>query len=65
MRRKEPDGLHRKMGEVLEELGLTHVRTAFLRHYPGTLFLNTYEKRYGVAPPYYQSILVFKKGSAK
>lgn len=62
MRRKEPDGLHRKFAEVLEQVpGLEFEGTAFLNHYPRTLHLNSYPKLYGVDPPYYQTIVVFKK----
>lgn len=61
MRRKQPFFLHRDFCELLVSLGMKPVGTAFLRHYPGTLFLHTYEKRYGVAPPYYQTINVFRK----
>ena len=61
MRQKKPDQLHEKFALVLENLGLVHEGTAFLKHYPGTLHLHTYFKRYGVHPPYYQTILVFRK----
>lgn len=62
MRQKRPDQLHERFAEVLESIGLEHEGTAFLKHYPGTLHLNTYFKRYGVHPPYYQTILVFRRG---
>lgn len=61
MRDRAPDMLHQKIGDVLEKLGLEHEGTAFLLHYPATLHLNTYEKRTGVKPPLYQTIVVFKK----
>ena len=62
MRRKEPFMLHQKLNELLKGRGgLEHVGTAFLKHHPGTLFLNTYFKMYGVHPPYYQTISVFRK----
>lgn len=61
MRQKKPDQLHEKFARVLTTLGLQHVGTAFLLHYPGTLHLHTYEKRWGAAPPKYQSIVVFRK----
>lgn len=62
MRKKEPDGLHIRLAETLEQVGLEFVGTAFLRHYPGTLHIHTYEKRTGVKPPLYQTITVFRKG---
>lgn len=62
MRNKKPDQLHERLAEVLESIGLLHEGTAFLKHHPTTLHLNTYFNRYGVHPPYYQTILVFKKG---
>jgi hypothetical protein len=65
MRNKVPDRLHERFCEVLEGLGLGFVGTALLRHYPLTTHLNTYERRYGVPPPYYQTISVFKKGERK
>lgn len=62
MRNREPDGLHFKLCETLASISeLEFVGTAFLRHYPGTLHLNTYFRHYGVHPPYYQTINVFKK----
>ena len=61
MRRKVADGLHEKFATLLESIGLIHEGTAFLRHYPSTLFQNTYEKRCGVKPPLYQTIIVFRK----
>ena len=63
MRNKKPDYLHMKIGDAIMKHvpGMKFVGVATLKHYPTTLFLNTYEKQWGVAPPYYQSILVFKK----
>ncbi len=63
MRNRKPDGLHERYGDLLSGIGLSHEGTAFLKHYPGTLHLHTYEKRYGVSPPLYQTILVFRKES--
>jgi hypothetical protein len=39
-----------------DDLGLKLEGTAFLKHHPATLFLNTYERFYGVKPPLYQTI---------
>ena len=62
MRSRKPFMLHQKFNALLtERVGLVHIGTAFLKHHPTTLFLNTYFKRYGVHPPYYQTISVFRK----
>jgi DNA modification methylase len=65
MRSRKPFLLHKDLCDLLTKVGLTFVGTAFLRHYPTTLFLNTYEKRYGVTPPLYQTISIFKKRGKK
>lgn len=62
MRSRTPLLLHKMLCEVLEVIeGLEFVGTAFLNHYPRTLNLNTYEARYGVPVPTYQTINVFRK----
>ena len=61
MRNREPFLLHNMLCGLLEDVGLRYVGAAFLNHYPRTLFLNTYEKFYGVKPPFYQTINVFRK----
>lgn len=63
MRSKKPDELHRKLGEAVLKYvpNMEFVGTAVLKHYPTTLFLNTYYRQFGIHPPYYQTILVFKK----
>jgi hypothetical protein len=61
MRHKKPDMLHEKFCALMEGIGLRPLGTAFLKHYPTTLHLNTYFKRYGVHCPYYQTISVFEK----
>lgn len=62
MRQYKPDFLHEKLGDVIANIpSMTFVGTAVLRHFPTTLFLNTYEKRYDIRPPLFQSILVFRK----
>jgi 16S rRNA G966 N2-methylase RsmD len=63
MRRKQPDGLHRKLTDcILKYVPNMEVEgVAVLRHFPTTLFLNTYEKQFGIAPPYFQSIVVMRK----
>lgn len=66
MRRKKPFMLHQSLCEVVEKIpGMEFIGTAFLKHYPGTLFLHTYEKMYGVRPPLYQTISVFRKGDSE
>jgi DNA modification methylase len=63
VRKKEPFLLHKMYCDLLAGMdGMEFVGTAFLRHYPGTLFLNSCEKIHGVKPPFYQTISVFKKG---
>jgi hypothetical protein len=63
MRRKQPDGLHGKLVDCILKYvpSMEFVGTATLKHYPATLFLNTYEKQFGVRPPLYQSIMVLRK----
>lgn len=61
MRQKKPYLLHAFLAERLLSMGMKYVGTAFLRHYPGTLFMNTYPRRYGVQPPLYQTIAVLQK----
>lgn len=62
VRNKQPFLLHKMFCELLADMGLDFVGTAFLKHHPGTLFLNSYEKMHGTKPPFYQTISVFKKG---
>lgn len=63
MRQKKPDMLHQKLGDAVmtHVPGMEFVGTAVLKHYPTTLFLNTYFRQFDIHPPYYQSILVFRK----
>lgn len=62
MRQKKPFLLHRLFCELLAGFAdLEFTGTAVLKHYPGTLFLHTYHKLYGVHPPSYQTINVFRK----
>lgn len=57
VRNKEPYLLHKYFCELLEGLGMEFVGTAFLRHHPGTWYLNSNK-----TAPQYQTISVFKKG---
>ena len=57
VRKGQPYLLHKMLCELLDDdMGLSFVGTAFLRHYPGTWFLNTNK-----TAPQYQTICVFKK----
>ena len=59
---KAPDMLHHKIAEVIMKIpDMKYEGTAVLRHYPTTLHLNTYFKKTGVHPPYFQTICVFQK----
>ncbi|HUW46974.1 MAG TPA: DNA methyltransferase [Dehalococcoidia bacterium] len=63
MKNKKPDQLHEKVADCITKYvpGMKFVGTAFLKHYPTTLFLNTYFKQFGIHPPYYQTIMIWKK----
>jgi methylase of polypeptide subunit release factors len=63
MRKKQPDMLHAKLTDAVLKYvpGMEFEGTAVLKHYPTTLFLNTYFRQFGIHPPYYQSIMVLKK----
>lgn len=63
---KQPFLLHKMFADqMLEHLDLKLVGTAFLKHHPGTLHLNSCLKRHGFQPPVYQTITVFKKPEVK
>lgn len=57
--------LHRQFCDLLRDLGLTFVGTAFLKHHPTTFDQNSYLKRHGGDPggvlALYQTISVFKR----
>src|SRR5262252_324675 len=57
MRNKKPYMLHTQLTEIVLKTGLEFVGTALLKHHPTTLFINTYERRYGVMVPMYQTIV--------
>jgi DNA modification methylase len=61
MRNRVPFLLHEGFCDLLADMGLEFVGTYLLKHIPATLFLNTYEQFYGVKPPFYQTISVFRK----
>ncbi len=60
MKNKRPFRLHEMIGDLLSRY-LEYQFMAVLKHYPPTLHLNTYEKKFGVPPPLYQTILTFQK----
>lgn len=63
MRKQVPDELHRRFAEMMERIpGMKFEGVVILPHYPPTLFMSTYPKRYPNARvPRHQSIVVFKK----
>ena len=63
MRNKQWWDLHIKHSAVLDEF-MTYKGMVMLPHYPRTLHLNTYYKRYGIHPSYYQTCTIFKKEEA-
>jgi DNA modification methylase len=62
MRNKKLYPLHNLFGDILADF-LTFEQMVLLPHYPPTLFMNTYQKRWPEVKliPRYQTILVFKK----
>jgi DNA modification methylase len=64
MRNKKPFLLHKRFCELLSYMGLKYKGMALLRHYPTTLFINTYQKFYPEVKkiPLYQTINIFQKG---
>jgi len=61
MRNRRPFLLPERFGDLLTAIGMTYEGMAVLKHHPTTLHLNTYEKKFGVRPPLYQAILVFRR----
>lgn len=64
IRKKQPYLIHKYYGEVLLKVGLKYEGMVLLPHYPTTLFMNTYNKRFpdlDIKVPRYQTILIFKK----
>lgn len=63
IRKKEPYLLHKNLGELIESTGKLKVEDVWIhRHYPGTLFMHTYPKRFpDVKIPLYQTMVVLKK----
>lgn len=60
MRAGKPFKLHEMLGDVLSQF-LSYEGMVLLKHHPTTLFLNTYEKKTGIKPPLYQTVLIFRK----
>ena len=62
VKNKAPYILHFYYGIALEEAGYTYVGMVLLPHWPPTMFMNTYNKRFpDVKVPRYQTILIFRK----
>lgn len=63
VRNKAPFLLHEKFCQMITtQVGLSFVGTAVLRHYPATMAMNTYPKRFpDVKIPLYQTVSVFRK----
>lgn len=62
IRKKEPYLLHQRFCEIMEEAGLKPEAMWLHYHWPPTLFMNTYPKRFPeVKIPLYQTMNVFKK----
>ena len=60
MRNKAWWDLHIKLSDLMGSQ-MHYKGMVLLPHYPRTLHLNTYFKRWGVHPSYYQTITIFKK----
>lgn len=62
MRQKKPYLLHKFYGEILKDL-FHYKGMVLLPHYPPTLFMSTYQKRWPEVKkiPRYQTILIFQK----
>lgn len=65
IRNKKPYLLHKHLGDAIKEIhSLKYEGMALLPHFPPTLFMSTYGKKYpelNKIIPRYQTILVFKK----
>lgn len=67
MKNKAPYMLHQGLAECVNAIpGLEYEGMVLLPHYPTTLFMNTYPKRYPeIQIPMYQTVLVFRKQGGK
>ena len=63
MRQREHYPLHQHLGEALLTAipQAEFVGTVILPHWPRTLGISAYSKRYGITPALYQTLLVFRK----
>jgi hypothetical protein len=62
MRNKAWWDLHIQFNSLLDHVdNMEYKGMILLPHYPRTLHMNTYFKRYGVHPSYYQTITIWKK----
>jgi hypothetical protein len=60
MKKKKVWELHRMLAELMPD-NMEFIGTFALDHYPRSLFMNTYEDRWGIRPPLEQVCPVFKK----
>jgi tRNA G10 N-methylase Trm11 len=64
MKNKKWWDLHIKFNNIIVDFdNMSYKGMVLLPHYPRTLHLNTYYKRWGVHPSYYQTITVWRKES--
>lgn len=66
IRNKKPYMLHKFLAEAIMQFcpGVEYVGMALLPHYPTTLFMNTYHKRFPdleIKIPVYQTVIIFRK----
>lgn len=63
VRNKEPYLIHKYLGNVLNAINcMSYIGMVLLPHYPPTLFMSTYNKRFPyVQVPKYQTIIIFRK----
>jgi hypothetical protein len=60
MKNKQPWELHRLLADLMPDF-MEHIGTFALDHYPRSLFMNTYETKFGVRPPLEQVCPVFRR----
>lgn len=66
MRHKKPYKLHRHLSRILLTFDLSYIGMILLPHWPPTLFMNTYPKRFpDIIIPRYQTITIFQKSIDK
>lgn len=60
MKKKQVWELHRMLADLMPD-NMEHIGTFALPHYPPTLFMSTYEDRWGTRPPLEQVCPIFRK----